>query len=89
MPMLTASNCQPRGATARRTAASMDRGVRALVVDGILVPMELARLPYTGRANSRLTHEFRWLPYAEARPLLVDRLRTVLDWADGRLPRPY
>lgn len=30
-------------------------------------------------------HEFRWLSYAEARPLLVDRLRAVLDWADGRL----
>ena len=30
-------------------------------------------------------HEFRWLRHAEARPLLVDRLRTVLDWADGLL----
>ena len=30
-------------------------------------------------------HEFRWLRYAEARPLLVDRLRQVLDWAEERL----
>ncbi len=30
-------------------------------------------------------HEFRWLCYADARPLLVDRLRAVLDWANGRL----
>lgn len=35
-------------------------------------------------------HEFRWLSYAEARPLLVDRLRLVLDWAEERVaaPRP-
>jgi bis(5'-nucleosidyl)-tetraphosphatase len=26
--------------------------------------------------------EFRWLTYEEARPLLVPRLRSVLDWAD-------
>ncbi len=30
-------------------------------------------------------HEFRWLRHAEARPLLVDRLRAVLDWAHGHL----
>lgn len=30
-------------------------------------------------------HEFRWLAYAEARPLLVDRLRAVLDWAEERV----
>lgn len=33
-------------------------------------------------------HEFRWLEYAEARPLLVDRLRAVLDWARGVLLSP-
>ena len=26
-------------------------------------------------------HEFRWLTYADARPLLVARLQAVLDWA--------
>lgn len=26
-------------------------------------------------------HEFRWLPYAAARQLLVERLQAVLDWA--------
>ncbi|MEJ2343957.1 MAG: bis(5'-nucleosyl)-tetraphosphatase [Gammaproteobacteria bacterium] len=26
-------------------------------------------------------HEFRWLTYPEARPLLVARLQVVLDWA--------
>ncbi len=26
-------------------------------------------------------HEFRWLPYAEARALLGERLRPILDWS--------
>ncbi len=33
-------------------------------------------------------HEFRWLAYAEARPLLVERLRAVLDWAEARVAAP-
>lgn len=30
-------------------------------------------------------HEFRWLHYGDARRLLVERLRGVLDWAEGYL----
>ncbi len=30
-------------------------------------------------------HEYRWLPYGQARPLLVERLRAVLDWAEDRI----
>jgi 8-oxo-dGTP pyrophosphatase MutT (NUDIX family) len=30
-------------------------------------------------------HEFRWVPYAVARGLLVPRLQTVIDWAEGLL----
>jgi bis(5'-nucleosidyl)-tetraphosphatase len=34
-------------------------------------------------------HAYRWLDYDAARPLLVERLRSVLDWAQARLgPRP-
>ncbi len=28
-------------------------------------------------------HEYRWLAYAQARPLLVPRVRDVLDWAQA------
>lgn len=28
-------------------------------------------------------HEYRWLTYAQARPLLVPRVRDVLDWAQA------
>lgn len=28
-------------------------------------------------------HEFRWLPYAQARALLGERLQPILDWADA------
>lgn len=30
-------------------------------------------------------HEYRWVPYEAARELLVERLREVLDWAEGLL----
>jgi bis(5'-nucleosidyl)-tetraphosphatase len=30
-------------------------------------------------------HEYRWLPYDAARPLLVERLQAVIDWAEGLL----
>lgn len=32
-------------------------------------------------------HEFRWLGYEDARALLVDRLKAVLDWAEDRVAR--
>jgi bis(5'-nucleosidyl)-tetraphosphatase len=28
-------------------------------------------------------HEFRWLPYEQARSLLGERLQPILDWADA------
>lgn len=36
-------------------------------------------------SGRREHHEARWLPYAEARPLLIDRLRAVIDWAEARV----
>ncbi len=33
-------------------------------------------------------HEFRWLGYAEARDLLVDRVRAAIDWAERLLSAP-
>ena len=44
--------------------------------------VQLGVNPELGRPEH---HEFRWLRHAEARTLLVDRLRAVLDWADGLL----
>lgn len=40
--------------------------------------------PELGRAEH---HEFRWLPYRQARALLVPRVRKVLDWAQDYLKR--
>jgi bis(5'-nucleosidyl)-tetraphosphatase len=41
--------------------------------------VDLAVNPVLGRPEH---HEFRWLPYEEARRLLVPRVQAVLDWAD-------
>lgn len=30
-------------------------------------------------------HEFKWLPYGQARTLLVPRVQAVLDWAENNL----
>ena len=46
---------------------------------------EQVQLPVNPELGRPEHHEFRWLRHAEARPLLVDRLRAVLDWADGLL----
>ncbi len=43
------------------------------------------RLPATATLGRPEHHEFRWLPYAEARALLVPRVREVLDWANRLL----
>lgn len=40
------------------------------------------RLPVAAALGRPEHHEFRWLPYAEARALLVPRLQAVLDWAN-------
>jgi bis(5'-nucleosidyl)-tetraphosphatase len=45
-------------------------------------PMVVLRL---GPSGIREHHEYRWLAFDEARALLVDRLRVVLDWAEGRI----
>jgi bis(5'-nucleosidyl)-tetraphosphatase len=36
-------------------------------------------------SGRREHHEYRWAPYAEARALVVERIRVVLDWADRRI----
>lgn len=38
-----------------------------------------------GPSGIREHHEYRWLTRDEARPLLVDRLRAVLDWGEERI----
>ena len=41
------------------------------------------RLPVSPELGRPEHHEFRWLPYAEARALLGERLQPILDWADA------
>ena len=33
-------------------------------------------------------HEFRWMPYPEARRVLVPRVQAALDWAEARVAAP-
>lgn len=40
-------------------------------------------LPVNSELGKPEHHEFRWLTYEQARPLLVARLQAVLDWAHG------
>ncbi len=40
-------------------------------------------LPVNPELGKPEHHEFRWLTYEHARPLLVNRLQAVLDWAHG------
>ncbi len=40
-------------------------------------------LPVNPELGKPEHHEFRWLAYEQARPLLVKRLQAVLDWAHG------
>ncbi|GAB6067857.1 hypothetical protein JCM13664_11760 [Methylothermus subterraneus] len=46
-------------------------------------PRGEVRLPVNPELGRPEHHEFCWLAYAEARPLLVPRLQAVLDWAHG------
>lgn len=39
------------------------------------------QLPVSPELGRPEHHEYRWLPYAEARPLLVPRVAAALDWA--------
>ncbi len=36
-------------------------------------------------SGRREHHEYRWVGYGEARPLLVPRVRAVLEWAEARI----
>ena len=44
-------------------------------------PAGEARLPVSPALGRPEHHELRWLPYEDARRLLGDRLRPILDWA--------
>lgn len=44
-------------------------------------PAGTVMLPISPELGRPEHHEFRWLPYAEARALLGERLRPILDWA--------
>ena len=41
------------------------------------------RMPVSPELGRPEHHEFRWLPYAQARALLGERLQPILDWADA------
>jgi bis(5'-nucleosidyl)-tetraphosphatase len=41
------------------------------------------RLPVSPELGRPEHHEFRWLPYEQARALLGERLQPILDWADA------
>lgn len=43
------------------------------------------RLPISPELGAPEHHEFRWATYAEARALLNDRVRAILDWAQERI----
>lgn len=58
-----------KGKIARYYVAQSESGEVALPVS-----------PELGRAEH---HEFRWLPYAQARKRLSERLKSILDWAHG------
>lgn len=42
--------------------------------------------PLLGRPEH---HEFRWLTYDDARPLLGERVQAILDWASKRVPGTF
>jgi bis(5'-nucleosidyl)-tetraphosphatase len=46
-------------------------------------PAGEVRLPVSAALGRAEHHEFRWLAHEEARPLLGERLRPILDWAHG------
>lgn len=56
-----------RGKVARFYVGRSDRGA--------------VSLPFNASLGRPEHHEFRWLPYAAARKLLVERLQVILDWA--------
>jgi bis(5'-nucleosidyl)-tetraphosphatase len=61
---------------------SRDKVARYYLVETATERVRLGVNPELGRPEH---HEFRWLRHEDARPLLVERLRAVLDWAEERL----
>ena len=51
-------------------------------------PGQPVRLPVSSELGRPEHHEFRWLTAERARPLLVARVRDILDWADGVVQAP-
>lgn len=47
------------------------------------VPRGEVYLPVSAELGRPEHDEFRWVTYADARSLLVERLRPILDWAEG------
>jgi len=45
-------------------------------------PAGEVELPVNPELNRPEHHQFRWLPYEEARPLLSERVQPILDWAN-------
>jgi bis(5'-nucleosidyl)-tetraphosphatase len=43
------------------------------------------KLPVNPQLGTPEHHEFRWLPFADARKLTVPRIADVLDWAQAKL----
>ena len=73
----------PRGGAFVETAPYAGGKVaRYYLAETELERVRLGVNPALGRPEH---HEARWLSYPEARPLLVDRLRAVLDWAERQL----
>ncbi len=48
-------------------------------------PAGAVRLPVSPELGHPEHHEHRWLPYEDARRLLGERLRPILDWAVARV----
>ncbi len=63
-------------------AYSRGKVARYYLVETATESVRLGVNPELGRPEH---HEFRWLGYGDARRLLVERLRGVLDWAEERL----
>jgi bis(5'-nucleosidyl)-tetraphosphatase len=70
-----------------RETAPYGRGkvARYYVAESRSGQVVLAVNPELGRPEH---HEYRWINYAEARKLLVERVRDILDWAHQKVSEP-
>jgi len=48
-------------------------------------PTRKITLPISSELGRPEHHEYRWLSYEEAKSLLNERLKTVLEWADQKI----